>query len=158
VAKGHRFFCCVGLRPHFFLETHFLASHPFLVHIAPWVANERFVQHKTEISNDELNSMVESTMPEILDTLSPLADVVTRLKAQEILCLGHNRLYELLRSGELQAYKDGAKTLVTIESIRRYRAKRPRAIFKPPVPRKNNFETLDRTAPRRRRRRKAVAG
>jgi hypothetical protein len=88
---------------------------------------------------------------ETLESLSPLVDVVTRLKAQEILCLGHNRLYELLRRGELVALKDGAKTLITIESIRRYQAARPRATFMPPpAPRPNSF-------PVRRRRSKARA-
>ena len=87
-------------------------------------------------------------MPEeILDTLSPLADVVTRLKAQEILCIGHNSLYAALRRGELVAVKDGTKTLITIESLKRYQAARPRAVFMaPPPPRSNS------PAPRRRRR------
>lgn len=44
-------------------------------------------------------------MPDYLETLSPLQDVVTRLKAQEILCVGHNTLYEALRRGELEAVK-----------------------------------------------------
>jgi len=81
---------------------------------------------------------------ETLESLSPLADVVTRLKAQEILCLGHNKLYELLRRGELVALKDGPRTLITIESLKRYQANRPRAVFKP-------LTSLP-PAPRRRRR------
>jgi hypothetical protein len=83
--------------------------------------------------------------------LSPLCDVVTRLDAQAILCIGHNTLYEALRNGKLEAVKDGTKTLITIASLKRYQANRARAVFKPPVPQKNNFETLKRPARRRRK-------
>jgi hypothetical protein len=77
------------------------------------------------------------------DRLSPLIDAVPRLQAQAILCMGHNKLYGLLRTGELEAVKDGPRTLITIESLRRYQAKRPRAKFLPPaLPKKNNFHTL----------------
>jgi len=84
-----------------------------------------------------------------LESLSPLMDAIPRLQAQAVLHMGHNKLYELLRRGELDAVKDGSKTLITIESIRRYQAARPRATFMPPVPQKNNFETLKRRARRR---------
>jgi hypothetical protein len=88
----------------------------------------------------------------VLETLSPLADVVSRLDAQDILCIGHNALYLVLRRGELEAVKDGSKTLITIESLKRYQAARPRAVFMaPPPPRSTSTPTL------RRRRRKARA-
>jgi Helix-turn-helix domain len=91
--------------------------------------------------------MPEQT-PVDIDSLSPLADVVTRLDAQAILCIGHNTLYAALRRGELEAVKDGSKTLITIESLKRYQANRPRAVFKPLLePRLNSVP-----APRRRRR------
>jgi hypothetical protein len=64
--------------------------------------------------------------------------------------MGHNKLYELLRAGKLDALKDGNRTMITIESIRRYQAARPKATFLPPVP------SADRREPpsiRRRRRR-----
>jgi hypothetical protein len=86
---------------------------------------------------------------ETLESLPPLMDAIPRLQAQAVLHCGHNKLYMLLREGKLDAVKDGAKTLITIESIRRYQAARPRATFMPPVPQKNNFETLKRPARRR---------
>jgi CBS-domain-containing membrane protein len=82
---------------------------------------------------------------------------VPRLQAQEILHCSHNKLYNLLREGELQALKDGARTLITIQSIRRYQASRPRATFLPPAPRQNNFHTLKKKRPIQRRRSKARA-
>jgi hypothetical protein len=89
-------------------------------------------------------------MPDI-DTLPPLMDAVPRLQAQAILCMGHNKLYALLRRGQLEAVKDGPRTLITIESIRAYQAGRPRAVFMPPAPPSNNFATLKRKRPTRRR-------
>jgi hypothetical protein len=65
-----------------------------------------------------------------LDALPPLMDAVPRLDAQAILHVGHNKLYGLLRLGLLDAVKDGARTLITVESIRRYQASRPQATFK----------------------------
>jgi hypothetical protein len=88
-------------------------------------------------------------MPDI-DTLTPLMDAIPRLQAQSILHLGHNKLYALLRRGELEAVKDGPRTLITIESIRRYQAQRPRAVFMPPAPPANNFHTLKQKPIRRR--------
>jgi hypothetical protein len=93
-----------------------------------------------------------------LESLPPLMDHVPRILAQTILHCGHNKLYGLLRRGELDAVKDGPRTLITVESIRRYQANRPRATFQPPAPTQNNFHTLKRKRPaqRRARRRKAV--
>jgi hypothetical protein len=88
------------------------------------------------------------------DTLHPLTLSVPRLQAQEILKLGHNKLYTLLRRGELQAVKDGPRTYVTVESIRRYQANRPKATFLPPPPKHNTFHTF-RDRPARRRSSKA---
>jgi hypothetical protein len=85
-----------------------------------------------------------------LDSLSPLMDAIPRLLAQSVLHMGHNKLYGLLRRGELEAVKDGPRTLITIKSIRRYQANRPRATFLPPVPAKNNFDTLKSKRPARR--------
>jgi hypothetical protein len=77
-----------------------------------------------------------------LDSLPPLMDAIPRLQAQAVLHMGHNKLYGLLRRGELEAVKDGPRTLITIESIRRYQGARPRATFRPPAPSQNNFHTL----------------
>jgi hypothetical protein len=79
-----------------------------------------------------------------LESIPPLMDSVPRLEAQAILHIGHNKLYELFRLGLLDAVKDGPRTFVTVESIKRYQASRPRAIFKPPAPKKNNFNDLAR--------------
>jgi hypothetical protein len=79
-----------------------------------------------------------------LESIPPLMDSVPRLEAQAILHIGHNKLYELFRLGLLDAIKDGSRTFVTIESIRRYQASRPRATFKPPAPKQNNFADLQR--------------
>jgi hypothetical protein len=87
---------------------------------------------------------------ETLESLPPLMDAIPRLQAQSVLHMGHNKLYGLLRLGLLDAVKDGPRTLITIESIRRYQASRPRATFLPPVPAKNNFDTLTRKRPARR--------
>ena len=85
-----------------------------------------------------------------LESLPPLMDAVPRLQAQSVLHMGHNKLYGLLRRGELEAVKDGPRTLITVESIRR--ANRPRASFLPPAPPQNNFQTLKKKRPTERRR------
>jgi hypothetical protein len=88
----------------------------------------------------------------------PLADTVTRLEAQAIIHCGHGKLYRLLRAGELEAVKDAWKTLITIESLKAYLAKRPRATFLPPAPRQNTFHLIKKKKrPTKRRRSKARA-
>ena len=44
---------------------------------------------------------------------------------------GITRLYELLNSGELSSFKDGASRKVTVESIHRYVARRIEASARP---------------------------
>jgi hypothetical protein len=44
---------------------------------------------------------------------------------------GRSSVNEDLARGDLEAVKDGARTLVTMESIRRKHASRPRATFQP---------------------------
>jgi hypothetical protein len=56
----------------------------------------------------------------------------------------HSTLYELLGRGQLNAVKDGVKTLITLESIRRYSAGLPPAKIKPPPPRSPHRQTPDR--------------
>lgn len=41
-------------------------------------------------------------------------------KAEKLLDVGHTRLYALLKAGELESYKDGAATKITMASIRAY--------------------------------------
>src|SRR6516165_8984392 len=80
--------------------------------------------------------------PQMSDVMSPLDDAllaslvkaVPKKMAQVILNMGHTKLYEELGKGNLAAVKDGFKTLITTESILRYQANRPAAVFKQPVP------------------------
>ncbi len=87
-------------------------------------------------------------MPDI-DTLHPLKLSIPKLEAQQVLNLGHNKLYALLRRGELEAVKDGPRTYITVESIRAYQERRPKAIFLSPAPPVNNFHTLRKPTRRR---------
>lgn len=87
-----------------------------------------------------------------IDT-DPLMDAVPRIRAQAILNIGHSKLYEALGLGLLSAVKDGSRTLITVESIRRYQANRPRASFTPPKSRDNRFAEL-RAKPKARKRAK----
>lgn len=49
---------------------------------------------------------------------APLA--VKPAKAEKILDIGHTRLFALLKAGELEFYKDGSSTKITIRSINAY--------------------------------------
>jgi hypothetical protein len=84
-----------------------------------------------------------------MDTLPPaddslLASLVQAVRpkiAQAALSIGRSKLYEELGKGNLDAVKDGPRTLITTESIRRYQANRPAAAFKAPKP--PRLESLD---------------
>jgi hypothetical protein len=43
--------------------------------------------------------------------------------AKAFLCVKTTTLYELMKSGEIERVKCGAKTLITVESLERYAAK-----------------------------------
>lgn len=85
--------------------------------------------------------------------------------AGAILHKGRTKIYELLGEGKLDARRDGKRTLITIESIRRYQSSLPPITFKPPKPprfenldrlhAKQRQERADRRAERRRSRRRA---
>jgi hypothetical protein len=64
--------------------------------------------------------------------LSPLVHHVRLDIACAILGFGRSKLYEALGRGELTAVKDGPRTLITVESIRAYQARRSVAKFTPP--------------------------
>lgn len=70
-------------------------------------------------------------MDDTQDNIDPLTDAVPIRRAQVALSLSRSQIYELAGRGELALVKDGAKTLVTVASIRRRQATRPRVIIKP---------------------------
>ena len=43
--------------------------------------------------------------------------------AKKFLCCGTTRLYELINAGEIRRVKDGAKSLILVESLERYAEK-----------------------------------
>lgn len=45
---------------------------------------------------------------------------VTVNEAKRLLSIGHTRIYELMRSGDLEHVKSGGKTLIFYESVVRY--------------------------------------
>jgi hypothetical protein len=46
--------------------------------------------------------------------------VVSPRRAQQMLDIGHSRLYELLSQGELQSFKDGKSRKIVVSSIRAF--------------------------------------
>jgi hypothetical protein len=50
--------------------------------------------------------------------------VVSPRRAQQMLDIGHSRLYELLSDGELQSFKDGKSRKIVVASIRNYVARK----------------------------------
>jgi hypothetical protein len=67
---------------------------------------------------------------------------VPKVDAQRILHIGKTKLHDLLGLGLLDAVKNGPRTEITVESIKRYQASMPRVAFKPPGP--PRMESLDR--------------
>jgi hypothetical protein len=58
-----------------------------------------------------------------------------------------SEVYEEIGLGNLDAVKDGAKTLITLESIERYMSKLPPAKIKPIKPRTTHRRTAERATP-----------
>jgi hypothetical protein len=88
--------------------------------------------------------------------LASLVQAVSTKTAQALLSIGRSKLYEELGRGNLAAVKDGSRTLVTTESISRYQANQPAAVFKQPSPpRLENLDRLRRRAAERAKRRAA---
>ena len=50
--------------------------------------------------------------------------VVSPRRAQQLLDIGHSRLYELLSQGELASFKDGKSRKITVASIRAFVARK----------------------------------
>jgi hypothetical protein len=57
---------------------------------------------------------------------------VTIKRAAELTGESRSRIYELIGSGEYEAVKSNARTLITFESIKRRMANLPRAVIAPP--------------------------
>ena len=57
-----------------------------------------------------------------LDTPEPLA--VSPRQACQLLNVGNTYLYELIAAGELDSFRDGRSRKITVDSIRRYIARR----------------------------------
>jgi hypothetical protein len=50
--------------------------------------------------------------------------VVSPRRAQQMLDIGHSRLYELLSGGELQSFEDGKRRKIVVASIRDFVARK----------------------------------
>jgi hypothetical protein len=68
--------------------------------------------------------------------------------AQAITGISRSRVYELIGLGELDAVKDGDRTLITMASIERRQSALPRAQIKPPKPRKRRSATAPKGSER----------
>jgi len=58
--------------------------------------------------------------------MSPKPYAVSVREAGRLQGLGRSSVYEQIERGELEAFKDGTRTLVTVESIERRQANLPR--------------------------------
>jgi excisionase family DNA binding protein len=68
------------------------------------------------------------------DTIKPIT--VSVQECARIIGISRSMIYEAIGQGELDAVKDGDRTLVTMTSIERRQAALPRAKIKPPKIRK----------------------
>jgi excisionase family DNA binding protein len=75
------------------------------------------------------------------DSEPPIEPLVVSVKnAAVILDAGVSTIWELLARGELDAVKDGGRTKITMESIKRRLANLPRATFKVAAPRRRRLD------------------
>jgi hypothetical protein len=81
-------------------------------------------------------------------SIHPLRASVPKREAQHVLNIGKTKLHDLLGLGLLDAVKNGPRTEITVESIKRLQASLPRATFKPPPP--PRMDHLDRLHTRQR--------
>jgi hypothetical protein len=54
----------------------------------------------------------------------------------QMLSIGTQGMYDLIGAGEVEAVKRGTRTLLVVESLRRYAKKLPAAVIAPPRQRK----------------------
>jgi hypothetical protein len=74
------------------------------------------------------------------------ASTVSKMEVEPILCsipqgcqmisVGTQGMYDLIGAGEVEAVKRGTRTLLVVESLRRYAKKLPAAVIAPPRRRK----------------------
>jgi excisionase family DNA binding protein len=71
-----------------------------------------------------------------MSTEAPLEPIfISVAAAAEILATSRSELYQRLARGELHAVKNGARTLVTYESVKAFAATRPKANLRLYIPR-----------------------
>jgi hypothetical protein len=94
-------------------------------------------------------SGLSETFTAWLNSFGPVPPFAVRIPtAQKVLGdKSRSTIYEAVGRGELVAVKDGAKTLITVESIKGYCAAMPPAQIKPPTPRKKAWPSRRLKAP-----------
>jgi hypothetical protein len=85
----------------------------------------------------------------VADFIAKLTVAVPKPIAQAILHIGKTRLHDLLGDGKLDGVKNGPRTEITVESIKRYQAAMPPARFAPSKP--PRLDDLDRLHQKQRR-------
>ena len=65
-----------------------------------------------------------SASPPARPAVSPEPLVVKPRDARQLLAVGNTYLYELIAAGELDSFRDGRSRKITVDSIRRYIARR----------------------------------
>jgi hypothetical protein len=88
----------------------------------------------------ELSAAVRADNP--LHSFHPLRASVPKPEAMHVLNIGKTKLRDEVALGKLDAVKNGPRTEITVESIKRYQAAMPRVTFTPPPP--PRMEALDR--------------
>jgi hypothetical protein len=100
--------------------------------------------HRRKMARDERRG-VDTDAPDYFPTVEPI--VVRPDTAMQMLDCGHSRLYDLINSGELDSFTDGARRYITTESIYRHVARRLAAANKTPA-RSNAASVASRKAAR----------
>jgi hypothetical protein len=107
------------------------------------------------LANDDFLKSIKPAPVQVIQQAAPEPFAVNIPEAARLLGRGRkpgggrSSINEDIARGLLDAVKDGSRTLVTMESIRRLHASRPRAVFSPLPPRLPASEQV------RRKRRKA---
>jgi hypothetical protein len=78
------------------------------------------------------------------DSEPPIEPLLVSVKHAAVICAaGVSTIWEMLAKGQLDAVKDGGRTKVTMESIKRRQSSLPRAKFKPFTPRGKRAAAID---------------